>query len=592
VWTRLADRKIIPAVAVAISLVAALGCGKAEEPVDAATPAPAPAPAAAPAPAVAPAPAPAVLAGTEAFGEGGIFKDVTDSAGVEFRHVEADGELLPLGAGVIVLDFNSDGLDDIYVANSEGSNALYRNNGDGTFTDVARVAGVADNRGRANGGCAADYDNDGDQDLYLTNYGPSRLFRSSGDGTFADVTAAAGLYDPDPTLRSMGCAWGDYDQDGFLDLVVVRHLHEWDPNMFLNRDFVPSLRGTVLYHSNGDGTFTNVTTLLGDISHPGIGETGAPLGNLWGAGFQPGWVDLDNDGDPDLYVVNDWGPEVRRNVLWRNDGPAEDGTWSFVDISIGSGADEVMFGMGLAVGDYDLDGYFDMFMTNIGDDVLLRNEGNGLRFTKTTYKAGVAMGKVGTEDRVTWGAMFFDYDNDGLEDLYVVSGFLNIPDPFVVFPDYVKEQHNILLRNNGDGTFADVSPMSAADDRGVGRGGAYLDFNNDGCLDLYVANIGQKAKLFQNACSSGNNWLVIETVGTISNRDGIGARINVVAGGTSQIREVSSGNSQMGQSMLSRHFGLGQADIVDFITVRWPSGQVQTLNNVAINQRLIVTEPQ
>ena len=520
-----------------------------------------------------------------------VFADVTAGAGVAFKHADVSDNVVTAGAGAIVFDFNDDGLDDIYITNSAGPNALYRNNGDGTFTDVAVVAGVDDANSRGNGGCAADYDNNGDQDLFVANFGPSRLFRNNGDGTFADV-AAASIDDLNDEDRSMGCAWGDYDQDGYLDLVVVSHMRggqllPWRADFRASRGTQRQLElndPLSLYHNNGDGTFTNVTPLLGDTSGPS--KRGA-LGSIWGLGFQPVWVDFDNDGDPDLYVVNDFGREIQPNVLWRNEGPAPDGGWSFQDVSGITDAGFSMNGMGVAVGDYNLDGYFDFFMTNIEDNVLLRNDGPELTFTNTADEAGAKVGTLPDNVRVGWGAVFFDFDNDGDEDLYVVNGFLKIP-----FTDNPIEQPNALLRNNGDSTFTDVSRGSGADHAGVGRGGVFMDSNRDGCLDLFITNFRQEARLFQNVCDTGNNWLVIEPVGTRSNQDGIGARITVVAGGRRMIREISAGSSQIGQNMVAAHFGLGEAQEADSVVIRWPSGELQSLARVAANQRLTVTEPE
>ena len=263
------------------------------------------------------------------------FVDVTEAAGVDFRHHEDLTEMQPVGGGVLALDYNGDGLHDAYLTDSLGPNALFRNNGDGTFTDVAEAAGVADPDGHSNGGCAADYDNDGDQDLYVTNHGPSRLFRNEGDGTFTDASTLAGVADPDPSLKSTGCAWGDYDRDGLLDLVVVRHFRELTSQTLVEGTFHEEVRSLVLYRNSGDGVFTDVTELLGHTLPPSRGRYGEPLGNLWGAGFQPGWLDYDNDGDPDLYVANDWGTFTNPNVLWRNDGQADDDSWLFVDVSEG-----------------------------------------------------------------------------------------------------------------------------------------------------------------------------------------------------------------------------------------------------------------
>ncbi len=520
-----------------------------------------------------------------------VFIDVSDSAGIDFVHDELTWLAIPQGAGVVAFDFNNDGNADIFVANSNGPNALYRNNGDGTFTDVAAPAGVADPEGWGNGGCSADYDNDGDADLYVTNFGTSRLFENRGDGTFVEASAAAGVEEAFSGRRSTGCAWGDYDSDGNPDLVIVRHLFEHRPDLLDDPNYmVGGLGGYVLYHNDGGGSFTDVTAFLGDKTPPVEGIPGTEevqVGNLWGAGFQPGWFDYDNDGDVDLYVVNDFGRALHANVLWRNDGPAADGTWSFVDVSTGSGADVQVYGMSMAVGDYDQDGFFDVFITDIWGNLLLRNDGNGRTFTDLATEAGVNTSMIGRRVRVSWGAFFFDYDNDTDLDLYIVSGYLGggkvVGNPL--------EQPNLLMSNDGRGSFTDVSWMSGADDTGVGRGGVYLDYDNDGCLDLFVANLGQRARLFRNKCDWGNNWLIVDVVGTVSNRDGLGARLELEAGGTKQIREIASGRSHMGQNMTAAHFGLTGAEVVDSLTVRWPSGVVQTLTDVAVNQRITVAEP-
>ena len=510
-----------------------------------------------------------------------FFADATASAGINFLHHSPQSHLFPLGAGVVVFDFNGDGLQDIFLPNMTRPNALYRNNGDGSFTDVATSAGVDDPLTEGNGGCAADYDNDGHQDLFVTIHGSNKLYRNDGNGSFADVTATS-LEDPDAKARFAGCAWGDYDRDGYLDLIVVSHLAETLEDVLVTRDFYLALRGLSLYHNNRDGSFANVTPLLGDTSGP---SPGGPVGNVYGAGFQPAWVDFDDDGDLDLYVVNDFGREIQPNVLWRNDGAGADGLWRFTDVSKVSGAQVHMDGMGLAVGDYDLDGHLDFYLTNINANVLLRNGNDQKRFIGAASEAGAAIGLLGRKPRISWGAMFLDHDNDGDEDLYVVSGYLDAPTPI-----NSKEQPNALLRNEGDGTFIDVSAVSGADDLGIGRGGAFLDFDNDGCLDLVVANYGQRAKLFRNLCDSGNNWLIVDARGTTSNRDGIGARITVVAGDTSQIREISAGSSSMGQNMLEAHFGLGSAAVADSVTIRWPSGKVQTITGVSLDQRLSIAE--
>ena len=532
-----------------------------------------------------------------------VFEDVSEQAGVEFTHYRDILDIIPLSAGVVVFDYNGDGWQDAYIPTGpdiaglapqdDHENALFRNNGDGTFTDVAAEAGVTDGESKGNGGCAADYDNDGDQDLFVASWGASKLFRNEGDGTFVDMAETAGLTDPDGTYRSMGCAWGDFDRDGWLDFIVVRHIDESNPDAFTQRLYYLDVRPLALFHNDGDGTFTEVTHLLGATPQPAR-EAGA-FGRVWGAGFQPAWVDFDNDGDPDLYVVNDFGEYVHPNVLWRNDGPAPGGSgagteWNFTDISQESDAGTAMFGMGLAVADYNSDGFLDMFITNIGNNVLLTNDG-GAGFRNDAAALGLAYGEFRRQQRVTWGTVFFDYDNDGYEDLYVASGYLDTDDI------NRREQPNLLFRNDGDGGFDDVSGVSGAADWGTGRGVAYADFDGDGCLDLFLVNMGRSAsrgepaRVYHNRCDWDNNWIIVKTVGTASNLDGIGARIEVAAGDRTQIREVTAGASNSSQNMLPVHFGLGDTDTADEITIRWPSGTVQTLEDVAANQVLTVTEP-
>ena len=514
------------------------------------------------------------------------FTDVAASAGVAFEHFR-DNFAMPLGGGAAIGDFNGDELLDIYVTNSAGANALYRNNGNDTFTDVAAAAGVDDPTGHGNGGGWGDYDNDGDLDLFVANFGTSKLFRNNGNGTFTDVTAVAGVSDPDSTYRTTGVTWGDYDQDADLDLLVVRHFSEHDLHAFQTRDFSDVARPLALYRNNSNGTFVDVTALLGDSNvYPS---------NVKGTGFKPSFMDYDNDGDVDIYVVNDFGGENYPNVLWRNDGPDGTGGWTFTDVSYGAGADVVIYGMGLAVGDYDNDGDLDFYMTDIGASEFLQNQGDGT-FVNITEQTGTGRGTIpgngSADNSIGWGAAFADLDNDGFLDLYLVAGYLD-SDPFL----NRENQPNAVFVNNGDGTYADVSDQTGgADDNSFGREVACADFDNDGRIDVFLVNIGKRdgtpgtARLFKNISDKTNNWLIIKTIGTTSNRDGIGARITVTAGGVARIREMGVSEGHQSHSVVPVHFGLGTATQADVIEVRWPSGIVQTLTNKAANQLLSITE--
>jgi len=513
-----------------------------------------------------------------------VFVDVTQDSGTTFIHHEPDRELMMIGGGIVIFDYDNNGFNDIYVVDSNGPNSLFRNNGDNTFTDVATLAGVDDPEESGNGGCAADYDNDSDVDLYVTNYGMSKFYSNKGDGFFEDVTKKSNLAESRFGYRSTGCAWGDYDNDGLLDLVVVRHLNEWNPMLLQEKSFLDAVGILALFHNNGDGTFSNTTYLLGDVNALPQSK-GIQFGELFGSGFQPAWFDYDNDGDLDLYIVNDMGEDIQPNVMWRNDGLGSDGQVVFKDVSVETRTNVAMFGMGIAVGDYDLDGYLDMFLTNIYNNVLFKNIGDGT-FLNVSSVAGTELGLIGRQLRVAWGTVFFDYDNDGKEDLYMVSGYLKgVPNP--VNPD---KQKNVLLRNQSNGTFLDVSNGSGVEDDGWGRGVSFFDFDKDGCLDLYLTNFNNHSKLFQGLCEIQNNWITIKLIGNISNRDAVGARIELEVGGEKMIREVTAGSSSMGQNMIEVHFGLGEFNKIDGLKIKWPSGIVQYLNDLQINQYLVIEE--
>ena len=518
------------------------------------------------------------------------FTAVTDAAGLQFQHVDGrSGQryfLETVGSGVAFFDYDNDGLVDIYLVNSADlpdfsspeppTNRLYRNNGDGTFSDVTEQAGVGDTGYGA--GCAvADYDNDGNLDLYVTNFGANVLYRNNGDSTFTDVTQHTGVGD---TQWSLGCAFADYDSDGFVDLYVANYIaFDFETHTNCTQKGVPtycppeSFQGVsdTLYRNNGDGTFVDVTTSAGVYNKDGKG-----MGVVFG--------DYDNDGDPDCYVGNDAG----ENFLYQNKG---DGTFTNVGWMAGVEADEngnVQGTMGVDFGDYDNDGLLDIIAVNYQQqpNALYRND-NGNFFTDVSFVAGMAE----SLPYVGWGADFFDVDNDGDKDLLIANGHLQ--DTVEKYDDTTTyPQHNYLLINNGQGHFVNESMKAGSgfQSRKVSRGIATGDYDNDGDLDVLISNANDTLQLLRNDSENRGNWILIRTVGTQSNRAGIGARVKIQSGDLTQIDEVRGGSGYLSQNDLRLHFGIGAHERIDRIEVRWPSGVVDVIRDIAPNQIITITE--
>lgn len=523
------------------------------------------------------------------------FVDATSEAGIDFKHTDGrSGQkylLETLGSGAVFFDYDNDGDIDLYVVNGADlpgrtspappTNVLYRNNGDATFTDVTAQAAVGD-MGYGVGCAVADYDNDGHQDLYITNYGPNVLYRNNGDTTFADVTQKAGVGD---SRWSTSCAFLDYNLDGYLDLYVVNYIkfslaesRWWEvrglrtycsPTERLAGDVFVSESDT-LYRNNGDGTFTDVTEAAGVFFR--------------GLGLAVAVGDCDNDGDPDIHIAND----MEGDYLFRNNG---DGTFTNVTLFSGTGYDEnggAGSGMGSAFGDYDNDGYLDLVISNTSSMPvnLFHNEKFGF-FSDVSFVSGV--GQVTLPD-FKWAVEFIDYDNDGFNDIFVANGHLQ--DNVEQFADATYAQQDVLFQNQRGGKFVDVSVETGFNrlPKKVGRGAAFGDYDNDGDIDIFLNNSNQTANLLRNDGGNRNHWLMIKTVGTKSNRDGIGTRIGVLSGGLSQVKEVRSGSSYLSQNDLRVLFGLGHQTTVDQIQVRWPSGIVETFSDVKVGQRLVIKE--
>ncbi|MDE2736733.1 MAG: CRTAC1 family protein [Gemmatimonadota bacterium] len=490
--------------------------------------------------------------------------------------------------GAAFFDYDRDGDVDLYVTNGSSfagfaagehpANQFYRNDG-GRFADVTVVAGVGDTSWSM--GCAAaDYDNDGHTDLYVTNFGRNTLYRNLSTGRFADVTVAAGVGDMG---WGTGASFGDYDRDGDVDLYVANYVdfslgyESPIPCLWKNVKVYCGPVGLlpaadVFYRNNGDGTFSEWTKQAGLQ-----GEKFYGMSALFG--------DYDDDGWPDLIVANDSTP----NLLFRN---LQDGRFAEEALMAGvaySGEGVTQGCMGAAWGDYDNDGLFDLFVTNFADEynALYRNEGGGF-FADVSFVAGIGTAPA---ELVSWGTGFFDYDNDGDRDLFVANGH-TYPQADLPRVNSSYEQINSLFENR-DGRLVEVSAAAGPGFalRRVSRGTSFADYDGDGDTDLFILNLNGPPALLRNDGNHDNHYLLVRTVGTKSNRDGIGARVIISAGGQSQHAEVQSGGSYLSHNDLRLHFGLGQAERVDRLEVRWPSGAVQVLSDIAADQVLTVVEP-
>jgi hypothetical protein len=513
------------------------------------------------------------------------FEDATAQSGIDFVHsfgAEQLGSLLEsAGAGCVWLDYNNDGKPDLYVVSGRPlekemhpyplrkappvtpHNHLYRNDGNSKFTDVTEQAGVGGD-GFGFGVVAADFDNDGNVDLLITEYGHVALYRNKGDGTFDDVTAKAGL---DVKGWAISAAWLDYDRDGCIDLFVGRYV-KFDPKYrsFYAADNYPgpldyAAESNLLFHNTCHGAFTDVSEKAGLSEFKGraMGVTAA---------------DFDGDGYPDVYVAND----KTESFLFRN---KHDGT--FEETAVDAGAafgqnGESTSAMGPVFFDMNNSGHADLWVTDSKYNRLLKNSGK-LPFTDVTQQAGISQQ---TAQYVSWGTGAFDFDNDGRTDLMVFHGGLI---------HLIPQEHSVF-RNAGGGKFQDVSTAAGTffATKSVGRGACFADYDNDGKVDVYLVNLGGAGVLLRNTSPSGGNWLTVKLAGTKSNRDGIGAKVEVDAGDLKQFAERTAGSGYLSQDDARLHFGLGAARKVDRIIVTWPGGTRQVMEGITANQVVTVTE--
>ena len=512
------------------------------------------------------------------------FVDITERAGIDFINASGGADkhyiIETQSAGAGFWDYDDDGILDLYLTNGTAGDstaatagtALYRGLGDATFANTT-IASGARLDGWTMGVAFADYDGDGDSDLYATRWGADVLLQNQGDGTLAEVTQKAGLGSP---AWGIGAAFADYDGDGDLDLYVANYIEfalkgppfyeRWCTHNGIQSACGPvgaNAQRDLLYRNEGDGSFSEVGQLhgIGARSYYGMGVA---------------WTDYDNDGDPDLYVANDGQP----NSLLRND----DGHFSDVALLEAvaySGDGRPQAGMGIAVGDYDNDGLFDFFVTNFSKDhnTLYHNSGQHF-FADLSGQARLA---GSSRPFMGWGTFFFDFDRDGYEDLFVANGHL-MPaiDQAGVGQQY--RQSNQLYHNRRDGTFLDVSSQAGPGLASVevSRGAAYGDIDVDGDLDIIVANLDAKPTLLRNDSRAQGNWLSLRLLGEGLNREAMGARVRLVTAALTQQREVRSGTSFQAQHDLRLHFGLAQQQSAE-VEVRWPDGTQQTYKNVAAN---------
>jgi len=527
------------------------------------------------------------------------FVDVTKAAGINFSSFSSPDKkyiVESMGGGVALFDFDGDGRLDIYLVNSytveaalakrpRPPAALYRNLGNGKFEEVAAKAGVAD-PGWAMGVAVADYDNDGFDDLYVTCFGPNRLYHNRGNGTFEDVTEKAGVGDP---RFSTGAAWADYNRDGYLDLFVSNYvdfkledLPQFGKGKLCQYRGVPVQcgprglpgSGDTLYRNNGDGTFTDVSKAA---------KVDDPSG-YYGLGVM--WTDFDDDGWPDILVANDATP----NYAYRNN---HDGTFTEMGFTLGFAVNEngiEQGSMGISIGDYDRDGRLDVVVTNFSDDyntIYHKNpDGTFTDVSRTTKTAEASIPYVG------WGTKFFDYDNDGWLDLFVVNGHV-YPQIEGAYPGGMYRQRKLVYRNLRDGTFTEVAQAlgAALMEPRASRGAAFGDYDDDGDVDVIVNDLDGPPMLLRNdGGSRAGHWISLKLVGTRSNRNAVGAKVWLKAGGLTQADEVRSGDSYLSHSDWRLHFGLGSTTQVAEGIIRWPNGTTEKLTNLPIDKVVTVVE--
>lgn len=487
-----------------------------------------------------------------------------------------------MGGGAAFFDYDQDGNEDLYLTGGLNPDALYANNGDGTFSKILEDIGLGITaQYNTTAVITGDIDNDGDREIFLSTWeryengneiiANNLLFNNNGDGTFSEISNSAGLTD---AAFSIGANFMDFDRDGFLDIYVINHVEtpaflfdDYGAIVGFDHDCYPNY----LYHNNGDGTFTEMADALG------LDDESCTLASI------P--TDFDMDGDIDLYLANDFGPFIIPNLMYENEYPSA----QFTEISAQNGTDIPMYGMGVAIGDYDHDQDFDYYITNLGSNVLLENDGSG-NFTDNATTAGVTNEFSGTDFATGWGTAFLDIDNDSWLDLFVSNGRIpSLPTLPTAFNDTDK-----LYLNNGDKTFTDITDEVNVGDPQYGRGMAYADFDMDGDLDFLVVNLselGGTSKFYVNETQNDHHYVQFKLVGTDSNRDAYGSKLWLYADGQVYLREITGGGASFcSQHSSIAHFGLNTNTQIDSLTVEWISGNVEHYKDLSVDNFYTIEE--
>ncbi len=507
--------------------------------------------------------------------------EVTSAVGIDHYYFSVSY----MGGGTAFFDFDNDGDEDLWIAGGINQDVLYENDGNGAFIEIGESAGLEATNGHITSGVVtADLDNDGYRDVILTGHiGMSPLlFKNNGDGTFSEISESAGLSEYEAQCFAAAC--GDVNQDGYLDIYFATYIDE----VQLIYDGTGAVIGfdhdcfdNFLFINNGDWTFTEMATEYG------LKNGGCALASTF--------TDFDQDADADLLIANDFGEWITPNALYENIDPNN----PFPNISEMTGMDVGVYGMGIATGDYDQDQDLDYYITNLGRNVLLENQGNHTFLDQTT-ETGVEDSHVDSLLATGWGTAFMDVDNDSDLDLFVCNGYV----PSALFIDNNPQNRNRLFINNGNinGTgyaFEETAFASGLDDSGKGRGFSYADYDNDGDLDMFVVNNNkqttsdpiEKVLLFRNDLDNNHNWLKVKLEGTTSNRDAFGSSIKIILADKSWIHDYNGGyGSHTSQHSSIAHFGLGEHEIVDSLIVTWPGGGQHVFTDLTVNQMICISE--